>query len=98
MVQSFLKRTGLKLACLAIALALAGCSAAGNSDIAFPMQVAQLQPTGNSPTTSYGPTRCAPTIRSASKSITNQILPATIRLIVPATCQFHWQVASKPQD
>jgi polysaccharide export outer membrane protein len=55
MVQSFLKSTGLKLAGLAIALALAGCSTAGNSDIAFPMQVAQLQPTANSPTTSYGP-------------------------------------------
>ena len=55
MVQSFLKSTGLKLASLAIALALAGCSTAGNSDIAFPMQVAQLQPTANSPTTSYGP-------------------------------------------
>jgi len=55
MVQSFLKSTGLKLAGLAIALALAGCSTAGNSDIAFPMQVGQLQPTANSPTTSYGP-------------------------------------------
>jgi len=55
MVQSFLKSTGLKLAGLAIALALAGCSTAGNSDIAFPMQVAQLQPTANSPKTSYGP-------------------------------------------
>ena len=55
MVQSFLKSTGLKLAGLAVALALAGCSTAGNSDIAFPMQVAQLQPTANSPTTSYGP-------------------------------------------
>jgi len=55
MVQSFLKSTGLKLVGLAIALALAGCSTAGNSDIAFPMQVAQLQPTANSPTTSYGP-------------------------------------------
>jgi protein involved in polysaccharide export with SLBB domain len=55
MVRSFLKSTGLKLAGLAIALALAGCSTAGNSDIAFPMQVAQLQPTANSPTTSYGP-------------------------------------------
>jgi polysaccharide export outer membrane protein len=40
---------------LAIAVALAGFSTAGNSDIAFPMQVAQLQSTGNSPTTSYGP-------------------------------------------
>jgi polysaccharide export outer membrane protein len=55
MVQSFLKSTGLKLVGLAIALALAGCSTAGNSDIAFPMQVAQLQPTANSPKTSYGP-------------------------------------------
>jgi len=55
MVQSFLKSTGLKLVGLAIALALAGCSTAGNSDIAFPMQVGQLQPTANSPTTSYGP-------------------------------------------
>ena len=55
MVRSFLKSTGLKLVGLAIALALAGCSTAGNSDIAFPMQVAQLQPTANSPTTSYGP-------------------------------------------
>ena len=55
MVQSFLKSTGLKLAGLAVALALAGCSTAGNSDIAFPMQVAQLQPTANSPKTSYGP-------------------------------------------
>ena len=55
MLQSFLKLAGLKLASLAIALALAGCSTAGNSDIAFPMQVAQLQPTANSPTTSYGP-------------------------------------------
>ena len=55
MLQSFLKLAGLKLASLAIALALAGCSSAGNSDIAFPMQVAQLQPTANSPKTSYGP-------------------------------------------
>ena len=55
MLQSFLKLAGLKLASLAIALALAGCSTAGNSDIAFPMQVGQLQPTANSPTTSYGP-------------------------------------------
>jgi protein involved in polysaccharide export with SLBB domain len=55
MLQSFLKLIGLKLASLAIALALAGCSTAGNSDIAFPMQVAQLQSTANSPTTSYGP-------------------------------------------
>ena len=55
MLQSFLKLAGLKLASLAIALALAGCSTAGNSDIAFPMQVAQLQPTANSPKTSYGP-------------------------------------------
>jgi len=55
MVQSFLKSTGLKLVGLAIALALAGCSTAGNSDIAFPMQVDHLQPTANSPTTSYGP-------------------------------------------
>jgi polysaccharide biosynthesis/export protein len=54
MLQSFFKFTGLKLAILAVALALAGCSADGNSDIAFPMQVAQLQSTGNSPTTSYG--------------------------------------------
>ena len=55
MLQSFFKLIGLKLASLAIALALAGCSTAGNSDIAFPMQVAQLQSTANSPTTSYGP-------------------------------------------
>ena len=55
MLQRFLKLAGLKLASLAIAVALAGCSTAGNSDIAFPMQVAQLQPTANSPTTSYGP-------------------------------------------
>ena len=55
MLQSFLKLAGSKLASLAVALALAGCSTAGNSDIAFPMQVAQLQSTGNSATTSYGP-------------------------------------------
>ena len=55
MLQSFLKLAGMKLASLAIALALAGCSTAGNSDTAFPMQVAQLQPTANSPKTSYGP-------------------------------------------
>jgi polysaccharide biosynthesis/export protein len=53
MLQSFLKFSGLKFAGLAVALVLAGCSTAGNSDIAFPMQVAQLQPPGNSPTT-YG--------------------------------------------
>jgi len=55
MLQRVLKLAGLKLASLAIAVALAGCSTAGNSDIAFPMQVAQLQPTANSPKTSYGP-------------------------------------------
>ena len=55
MLQSLFKLIGLKLASLAIALALAGCSTAGNSDIAFPMQVAQLHSTASSPTTSYGP-------------------------------------------
>jgi polysaccharide biosynthesis/export protein len=54
MLQSFFNRTSLKLAFLAAALALAGCSASGNSDLALPMQVAQLQTTGSSPATSYG--------------------------------------------
>ena len=55
MLQSLFKRTGLKLALLAAALALAGCSASGNSDLAFPVQVAQLQTNGSLPATSYGP-------------------------------------------
>jgi len=54
MLQSIFNLAGLKFALLAAALALAGCSTGGNSDSAFPMQVAQLQTTGNSPATSYG--------------------------------------------
>ena len=72
MLQSFLKLTSLKLASLAIAVALAGCSTAGNSDIAFPMQVAQLQSTGNSATTSYGPYALRPNDKMRVQDATNQ--------------------------
>ena len=53
-MQSFFKFIGVKFAALVVALALAGCSASGDTDPQWLMQVAQAQQTANSPATSYG--------------------------------------------
>ena len=98
MLQRFLKLAGLKLASLAIAVALAGFSTAGNSDIAFPMQVAQLQSTGNSPTTSYGPYALRPNDQVRVQVYNEPDITGDYQVDSAGYFRSPWQVASKQQD